>query len=247
MSSTTRAPERPRMPAATPSVTGLRNIRLFEGLPLPVLEEIAARCRWRRFPAGQRILSREAPDNDVYFVIAGQVQITAFSASGRQVNYGEKGAGECFGDFAAIDGLARSADAVATAETFVASMDPASFRRLMFEHANVGERMMLRLVACVRELTDRVFDFSTLGVQNRLHAELLRLARHAGVKKNSARIDPAPRHTDIASQISTYREQITREISEMVKEGLVQKDGRALVIPDVERLERLVSEVRRSA
>ena len=33
----------------------------------------------------------------------------------------------------------------------------------------------------------------------------------------------------------------------MVKQGLVQRSGRALVIPDIARLERLVSEVRRSA
>ena len=107
--------------------------------------------------------------------------------------------------------------------------------------------MLLRLVDCVRELTDRIFDFSTLGVQNRVHAELLRLARQAGVTGNASCIDPAPRHTDMASQISTYREQVTREISAMVKEGLVQRSGRALVIPDIARLERLVSEVRRSA
>jgi CRP-like cAMP-binding protein len=107
--------------------------------------------------------------------------------------------------------------------------------------------MLRRLVACVRELTERVFDFSTLGVQNRLHAELLRLAKQEGVKGNTVRIDPAPRHSDIAGRISTYREQVSRELSEMAKQGLVQRSGSALVIPDVARLERLVAEVRRGA
>jgi len=156
-------------------------------------------------------------------------------------------AGDCFGDFSAIDGLSRSADVVAIEETLVASMPPASFRRLLHEHPNVCDRVLRRLVSCVRELTERVFDFSTLGVQNRVHAELLRLARVAGVSGNAARIDPAPKHTDVASQISTYREQVTREISALVKQGLVRRDGRALVIPDVARLQRLVAEVRGSA
>lgn len=233
--------------AATPSVLGLRTIPLFEGLSLDALEALARRCRWRRFPAGQRIISREAPDTDVYFVISGQVRVTAFSASGRQVTYGDMHAGQWFGDFAALDGLTRSADVVAVEETLVATLDPAAFRALLHEHPQVSERMMRRLVSCVRELTERVFDFSTLGVQNRVHAELLRLAREAGVKANSARIDPAPKHSDIAGQISTYREQVTRELSAMVKQGLVQRSGRALVVPDVARLERLVSEVRRTA
>ena len=60
-----------------------------------------------------------------------------------------------------------------------------------------------------------------------------------------ARIDPAPKHTEIASQVSTYREQVTRELSALAKQGLVERAGRALVIPDIARLEKIVAEVRR--
>lgn len=248
MSSVTPTPAAaPPRTATGPSSIGLKRIRLFDGLPPAVLEELAGRCKWRRYVAGQRIISRDAPDHDVYFVTAGKVQVTAFSGSGKQVTYGDIGAGESFGDFAAIDGRTRSADIVALEDTLVAAMDRATFRRLLHEHPTACDRMLHRLVARVRELTERVFEFSTLGVQNRVHAELLRLARLAGVKGNSVRIDPAPKHGDIAGQISTYREQVTRELSAMVKQGLVQRDGHALVIPDVARLEKVVSEVRLSA
>ena len=232
--------------AATPSALGLKSVKLLAGLPNKALEDLAEQCRWRRFSTGQRVISREAPDNDVYLIIAGQVRVTAFSAAGRQVLFGEMRAGQWFGDFAAIDGLARSADVVATEEALLASMTPAVFQRLLHDHRSVCDCMLRRLVGSVRELTERVFDFSTLGVQNRLHAEVLRLARQAGIENNTARIDPAPKHTDIAGQISTYREQVTRELSEMVKQGLLERSGRALVVPDVARLERIVSEVRRS-
>lgn len=232
--------------AAAPSALGLKNVRLLQGVPGEALEALARQCRWRRFTAGQRVISRDAPDNDVYLIISGAVRITAFSAAGRQVMFGDMQAGQWFGDFAALDGRARSADVVATQESLLASMTPAIFRRLLHEHRTVCDCMLLRLVSAVRELTDRVFDMTTLGVQNRLHAELLRLAREAGIKNNTARIDPAPKHTDIAAQISTYREQVTRELSAMVKQHLVQRSGKALIIADVARLERLVAEMRRS-
>ena len=232
--------------ASIPSALGLRSVKLLEGIPSEALEDIARQCRWRRFPAGQQVISRDATDSDVYLIVSGHIRVTAFSASGRQVGYGEMHTGQWFGDFAAIDGLSRSADVVAIEETLVASMNPALFRSLLHAYPQVRDRMLLRLVACVRELTDRIFEFSTLGVQNRVHAELLRLAKEAGVKNNAARLDPAPKHGDIAGQISTYREQVTRELTAMVKMGLVQRSGRALVIPDIVRLERLVSEVRRA-
>jgi CRP-like cAMP-binding protein len=230
--------------AAEPSTLGLKSIALLEGLPAEKLDELARQCRWRRFLAEEQIISREAVDNDVYLVIAGRVRITTFSASGREVVFGEMRGGQWFGDFAAIDGHARSADVVAIEETLVASMSPALFRRVIHENVEVCDRVLRRLVNSVRELTERVYDFSTLGVQNRVHAELLRLARQAGIVDNTACIDPAPKHADIAAQISTYREQVTREISAMVKQGLVRRSGRALVVADVARLERIVAEVR---
>jgi CRP-like cAMP-binding protein len=236
----------PRNHPAEPSVLGLQQIKLLEGLPVSALEPLARQCRWRRFVADERIISRDAPDNDVYLIISGRVRVTAFSASGRQVTFGEMQAGEHFGDFASIDGLARSADVVTIEDTLVASMAPKVFRRMLHEHVDVCDRMLRRLVNSVRELTERIYDFSTLGVQNRLHAEILRLARLAGVKENRARIDPAPKHADIAGQISTYREQVTRELSAMAKLGLVERSGGALIVTDVARLERIVLEVRRS-
>jgi CRP-like cAMP-binding protein len=230
-----------------PSALGLMSVKLLEGIPPPALEALARQCRWRRVTAGQTVISRDAPDNDVYMIVSGHVRATAYSAAGRQVTYREMRAGDWFGELAAIDGLSRSADVVATVDSLVAAMNPGVFRRLLREHVVVYDRLVLRLAASVRELTERVFEFSTLGVQNRVHAELLRLARHAGVQDNAARLDPAPRHVEIASNISTYREQVTREISAMVKQGLVKRAGKALVIPDVERLERIVSSMRRSA
>lgn len=231
---------------AEPSVLGLKRNRLLEGIPLPALEALAREFRWRRFTEDQQIISREAPDSDVYLVVSGRVRVTAFSAGGRQVAFGDLRTGDWFGDFAAIDGLSRSANVVAVEDTLLASMAPALFRRLIHEHVTVCDRVLLKLVNSVRELTERVFDFSTLSVQNRLHAELLRLARQAGVEGNRARIHPAPRHADIASQISTYREQVTRELSAMAKQGLIERAGGVLVIPDVERLERIVSGIRHS-
>ena len=233
--------------APSPSALGLRSVKLLEGIPSEALEDIARQCRWRRFAPGQRIISRDAGDSDVYLIVSGHIRVTSFSASGRQVGYGEMHTGQWFGDFAAIDGLSRSADVDAIEETLVASMSPVLFRSLLHAYPDVCDSILRRLVACVRELTDRVYDFSTLGVQNRLHAELLRLAKQAGITGNSVRLDPAPKHSDIAGRISTYREQVSRELSEMAKQGLVQRSESALVIPDVARLERLVSEVRRLA
>jgi CRP/FNR family cyclic AMP-dependent transcriptional regulator len=227
-----------------PCTVGLRRVRLVAGLEPEALEALAQQCAWRHCPAGRRILSREAGNHDVYMIVSGKVRVTAFSTVGRQVTFGDIGSGDWFGEFGAIDGRTRSADVDALEDTVLASMKPAVFRGLMDSHPVVRDRVLDRLVGLVRDLSERVFDFSTLGVQDRVYGELLRLAKQAGVADNTARIDPAPRHSELASKISTYREQVTRELSAMAKQGLLHRCDRALVIPDIARLEKIVAEVR---
>jgi len=54
----------------------------------------------------------------------------------------------------------------------------------------------------------------------------------------------APKHADIASRVSTNREQVTREVSVPAKAGVLGKDGTTLLVLDIERLARMVEEVR---
>ncbi|MCG8559212.1 MAG: helix-turn-helix domain-containing protein, partial [Hyphomicrobiales bacterium] len=102
--------------------------------------------------------------------------------------------------------------------------------------------LLKRLVAQIRSLTTRVFEFSTLAVSNRIQAELLRLARDNGIDDNTALITPAPTHTEIASRISTHREAVTRELSRLTQNNVIRREGRALCVTDVDRLARMVQE-----
>jgi CRP-like cAMP-binding protein len=226
-----------------PSTLGLRTFDLFDSLTPQKLDALAQQCGWRSFESGQRIISRQAADRDVYFLVGGRVRVTAYSADGRQVTFTDVASGEIFGDLAAIDDQPRSADVLALDHGLVACLPAAAFRRLIAEEPLVASRVLQRLVNLVRRLSGRVFDLSTLAVRNRIHSELLRLAREAGVARNRARIEPAPRHADIAAQVSTYREQVTRELSALAKAGVVGKQDQALLVLDVTRLERLVRDV----
>ncbi|MEX2242153.1 MAG: Crp/Fnr family transcriptional regulator [Burkholderiales bacterium] len=230
-----------------PSSLGLRDIALLEGLAPERLAALARECAWRNYAAEQRIISRDAGDRDLYLIVSGRVRVTTYSAAGRQVTFRDFGRGEHFGEVAAIDGKPRSSDVVALESTLLASLSRGPFGRLLQEEPAVAERLLRDLAALVRRLSERVLDLSTLGVHQRLYAEVLRLAREAGVTGNRARIEPAPKHADLASQVSTYREQVTRELSVLAKTGVLAKDGRALVVLDVARLEKLVKEVKSGA
>ncbi len=145
-----------------------------------------------------------------------------------------------FGEFSAIDGEPRSADVVALGDCLVATMSDSVFWELLERHPEVVAATLKQLTSQIRALTERVFEFSTLAVNNRIHAELLRLARGHEGNDNTARIEPAPTHAELASRLSTHREAVTRELNALARTGLIERDGNALRITDVAELSRMV-------
>ena len=233
-------------PVAPRSSLALRRIALFEGLGDECLNRVAAACDWRHAEARTPLFTRSSPGGEVYFLCSGRARITTYSTQGREVTFRDCEAGEHFGDLSAIDGQPRSADVVALEPSVLAVLSAPAFLTMLATEPTVAMRMMRNLTSLVRRLTERVIDLSTLGVQTRLHAELLRLAHVAGVQAdNTARIDPAPGHAVLAGKISTNREQVTREISALTQRGLLRKDGlHVLVVADVAGLADLVAQVR---
>ncbi|MEJ8824681.1 Crp/Fnr family transcriptional regulator [Variovorax humicola] len=222
------------------SSLALRTLPLFAGLSDARLEQLAQQCQWQNLSAHQPLLLRSDPPRDVYFLLTGRLRVTIYSANGRQVSFRDSVKGDWFGDMAAIDGEPRSADVVTLETSTVASLGSAAFMALLREEPIVAEREMRHLATLVRQLSQRVIELSTLGVQNRLHAELLRMAHAEGVVDNVARLDPAPLHEALASRISTNREQVTRELTHLARDGVIGKDGKAMVLRDVARLSRMV-------
>lgn len=226
----------------TGSGVALGLAKLLQGVSRERLELLSRECAWYRYDKGAEIISQQDKARDVYFITSGAVRVRRYSAAGRQVSFRDVEVGAVIGDIAAVDGGPRSTDVTALVESVLAALPGAAFTRLLREEAVVHERYLCYLTGMVRALTERVTELSTLDVSHRVQAELLRLARRSGGPGNIASIDPAPTHAEIAEQVSTRREQVTRELSALTKQGLLQKKGSSLVVTDLDGLERLVGE-----
>jgi TolB-like protein/class 3 adenylate cyclase/Tfp pilus assembly protein PilF len=232
-------------PAARVSaVLGLQKVELFKGLETATLREISLHCKWTRSRRGQVILRQDGPERDVFFVIAGAVRMTTTAGRGRRIIFHDVPAGDMFGELPAIDGRSRFSEAVALRESFLASMSAEAFRSIVASHPSVRERLLRRLTGTIREFAERLVDLGATRVQNRVWGELVRLARQAGVSANAARVEDAPTHSEIASRVGTSREEVTREFSRLGRQGLVAREGRALLVRDVAALEKLAAHAR---
>ena len=224
----------------------LANVEIFSDLDAADITRLEQRCSWKRFGRQELIIDRQAESREVYFIVSGKVRIVNYSMSGREVTFDDLIAGSHFGELAALDSQPRSANVVAIEPTTVASLTHETFRELLHEHPEVASRIMVHMAQIIRASTERIMDLSTLGANNRVYAELLRLSKPGVRDDNTATIQPIPIHGDIASRVSTTRETVARVLGDLSRTDLVKREDDRLIIRDVERLEDMVEQFRGS-
>ena len=221
--------------------SALDQISIFRGLDEAARAAISRRCNWRRVDPREQIIGHMEATTDVFFVVQGHLRSINFSPLGKQVSFVDVGPGDIIGDFAAIDGQARTTNVVVLDDAFIGSMSADALWGVIETHPAVAAALLKRLTGVIRLLNERIFELSTLSVGNRIHAELLALARASGINDNSATISPTLTHAEIASRIGTNRETVTREINALTKSGIIKKDKRTLIVQNVAWLQDSVA------
>ena len=220
----------------------LAHVPLFQGLSVEQLAGIESKCAWKSIDPDQTIVHYQDNSTDIYFLISGRARVLIYSAAGRAVEFRDFAVGQFFGEYSAIDGKPRSASVVAVEKCVIAAIPGRVFRGILEQQPSVTLKLLEGAVTQIRSLTDRVFEFSTLAVKNRIHAEVLRLAKVGQIAGNQARIVDCPTHFEIANRISTSREAVTRELNWMEEAGVISRNGRHDIVCKLDHLRRLVDE-----
>lgn len=187
---------------------------------------------------GRTLVSPGDGSNQVYFVLRGRVRASLVSLNGREVLLRDLNEGDFFGELAAIDEQPRSASVIALSDCVLARIPADAFRAAITEIPSASLWMAQRLTAQIRDLTDKIFELNALRVRSRIHCELLRMCGAA--EEGDVVIEPAPTHAELASRIGTHREAVTREMRDLMDQGIIEQQRRRMKILNVPELARLV-------
>ena len=185
--------------------------------------------------ANQMIVVHGAQDRDTYYIESGKFEVVLMARDGQAVVIRDLGPGQIFGDLAALTGEPRSANVVAVESGRVIAVSESQFLETVAREFDSSFWFMQRLGREVRRLTDKVFELTALSARDRLHCELLRLSVGVPTVDGKAMIEKAPTHETIALRIGSQREVVSREMSKLSTEKIVQKHGRSLLV-DLQRL-----------
>lgn len=217
---------------------------LFDGVPAHTLSAVATDARRRRFRRGQVIFHEGDPAETLHVIDAGRVKVTLVSPDGNEAILAVLGTGDFFGELALLDSGPRSATAQAMEKTETLEVNRNGFGTLL-EDTAVRKRVLERVAIAMRRVDRQIERLRFLDLTGRVALHLFDLAHEQGDRQDGSDTLSGPavvllpyRQADLAAMVGASRQAVSRTLRELEREGLLQADGRRIMIPDLLRLER---------
>lgn len=213
----------------------------LEGVNDEAWQTLKDKGRWISAEKGQVLVSYEEPSSDVFFVVEGALEAEIFTDSGKPVFFREITSGEVFGELSAIDKAARAATVLALTDCALVTLSASDFEVIMRADYTIAHRFMAMLAQKVRDMSEQLYELRALDVPTRVMAELLRMSDKVHQEgDNQATLKPSPTHEAIANRVGTSRELVTRALSKLSADGLIEKRKGSIRILNLKAMKLLV-------
>ena len=219
-------------------VETLARVPIFSGLTENELSFLAQRAVVRHYSASEVVFSESEPCSGMYVVKSGHIRIFKSSSGGREHVLSVDGPGSSVAELPVFDGGTYPASASAIDDATLLFVSKQDFHALCLAHPQVALKVLRVVGARLRRLVGIIEELSFTTVRHRLASFLLRLAQKDG-KRTGEGIQLAlpASNQELASQIGTVRELVSRNLSRLQAEGVLQVDGRHVLILDLRALE----------
>jgi CRP/FNR family transcriptional regulator len=214
---------------------------LLSGLSQPELQMLASRTIRKLFSAGELLFSEGEPCHGLHIIARGKVRIFKTSMSGREQVLAVNTPGESVAELPVFDGGPFPASAVATEDAEIAYISRRDFQAYCMEHPEVALKVLQVVGARLRRLVGIIEELSFTTIRQRLIAALVKLAQSEGTKTaRGIEFQLPSTHQELANQLGTVRELISRNLMRLQAEGLLDVDARQIVVKDMKGLSALL-------
>jgi CRP-like cAMP-binding protein len=192
----------------------------------------------RRFE-GRRVIVRQGDaDGDLYAVLRGHLKVTACDRHGHEIVMNLMQPGDVFGEIAFLDGGARSATVTSLDSCELLVIRRADFLLLLRRVPTISMALLNVMAKRIRRLSESAQDSAFLDVKSRLAKRLVDLADQFGTPLGSGQVALKVRlsQQELGDMVQATRESVNKCLREWAKEGIIQQNGRQLVIEDRQRL-----------
>jgi CRP/FNR family transcriptional regulator, cyclic AMP receptor protein len=226
------------MPPTSHALDILKHVSIFHGLTETELQFLAERAVPRTYSKGELLFTEGDPCTGLFVVETGKVRIFKSSPNGREQILTVEGPGSSVAELPLFDGGNYPASTAAVGEARIYFISRQDFHALCLVHPQVPLKVLKVVGGRLRKLVGIIEELSFTTVRSRLISALVRLSKTG--KKTAAGIEiqlPAS-NQELASEIGTVRELVSRNLSRLQAEELITMNAKTVIIPDLRRLQK---------
>lgn len=229
--------ECPFMATVPQALEILRRVQIFNGLTATELQFLAERAVPRNYSKGELLFTEGDPCTGLFVIESGRVRIFKSSPNGREQILAVEGPGSSIAELPLFDGGNYPASTAAMEDARIYFISKQDFHSLCLVHPQVPLKVLKVVGARLRKLVGIIEELSFTTVRSRLISVLIRLAKTGKKTAAGIEIQLPPSNQELASEIGTVRELVSRNLSRLQAEELISIDDKTVIIPDLGRLQ----------
>lgn len=183
------------------------------------------------FKSGHEIFQEGHRPSGVYCVNSGNIKLVKLGNEGKEKIVRLAGPGDLVGYKAVISNGVYSATAIAHTDVKVCFVPTSSFIELLGENGKLSFEFTQLLCRNISEVESEVVDLAYKPVRERLAEALLLLESKFNSQNDHPEVLSVSRE-DLATLIGTAKETVIRLLSDFKSEGIVESQGRKIVLKD---------------
>ncbi|MBU8880982.1 Crp/Fnr family transcriptional regulator [Bacillus sp. FJAT-29790] len=213
----------------------LGKIEVFKNLPKSSIQLLDKRIVKKDYKKGDQVISEYEEAKGVYFVHSGIVKLTKQDDQGNEIIVCIKKTGEIFAEACLFNAEAKCYPATATmlqeGEIYFLNTDDLEQELLLSPEMAV--QIIRYMSASLRDMTSILRDIALLDVYMKTVRTLERLADKFGANRcNKMYIELPITVQEFATLVGTSRESVSRVFSKLRKDGIIEINGKTIIIKD---------------
>lgn len=196
----------------------------------------------KEYKKGQPIFFAGDSSEAIYLLKSGMVKIYWINVEGKELTLAFLKPGEIFGELALIDEPTRDTAAIAYEDSIICIMGKKAMLELMADMPDIILRVM-KIIGFRRKVVEnRLQDLLFKNAHCKLAELILNLGEEYGTRDlKGTLIGIKLTHRELANLVGTNRETVSFAIGDLKKEGLIEIEGKRIIIRNEEGLKRLTS------
>jgi CRP/FNR family transcriptional regulator/CRP/FNR family cyclic AMP-dependent transcriptional regulator len=196
-----------------------KQVSLFADLAEEDIRDLMAVAKRRTFRSGEVIFHREDSGQVLYIVKEGKVKICLISPEGQEITLAVFGKGECFGELTMLDGLPRSADAVALERVECYTIQRSDFQKAIIKNPKIAIQVLESLSKRLRTTDEMVEDL---------------------IFNDGIRIDVRLTQQELASMVGASRESVNKVMGYFTDKNFISTDKHRITLHRITDLKRRI-------